>query len=118
MIRKPLKHKSQQASRAFICSNLHGMVFPHFINNVFTLNGALDAVCVAKDNDLKQLKGAYKDDMKINTVAVKSALELGHLFIHLQLLIMIGINTNYLLMLCYLSGSVGAMLCRHEVCCF
>lgn len=49
------------------------------------MNGTLDAVCVAKDNELNQLEVAYKDLVKINAIVVKPALELGHLFIHLHL---------------------------------
>lgn len=56
--------------------------FPSFHKSVSTLNEALG---VAKDNELNQFKVAYKDQVKINTTAVKSALERRHIFIHLQL---------------------------------
>lgn len=58
---------------------------PSFHNNILTLNRNLDAVCVAKDNELNQLEIVYKDHVKINTIVVKPALELVHLFIYLQL---------------------------------
>jgi len=73
MIATPSKHIFQQASGAFVSCNLHDAI-PHFITMYSLLNGILDAVCVAKDNELNQLKGTYKDHVKINTIVVKPAL--------------------------------------------